>query len=144
MKTIITNARTRLRSRISYVKDANVFVSENEIMLPDSVTFPAIGIKDGGVKHVTDYQDGEKIEMRLNVTAYVQNHKSEENIMAAHGVLSVVDDIITALNNNTLDISGVYLAVVESETESKTLFNDRAEMVQMKTVTFRYEKLQDY
>jgi hypothetical protein len=144
MLELIKAARTQIRSQIAYVQDANVFVAENLIMIPDGLNFPAIGIKDGDVDHSVAFQDGEEQVLNLTVAVYVQNMKPEENIIGEHGVLAMIDDIITALNDNDLDIPGITLAVAKKQAGSKTLFNDRAEMVQMKTVSFRYERLANY
>lgn len=139
MKTLLTAIKTALRTDITYVRDRDVFVTEDEMILPAAVKFPAIGLKDGSVaRKLADKSEIDE-DMQVRVSAYSQVFKPEESVMGTKGVLQMAADIITSLDENNLSLAGMYHAFATSE-EPSELFGDEEEMIQKKTVVLQYQR----
>jgi len=137
MKPLLTAIRSKLRADLSYVRDRDIFITEDEALLPRQVKFPAVALKDGDVANRLDDKDTIEQQMEVRVTAYAQILKPEESIMGSAGVLQMAADITASLQENTLGLTGVYDAFAVSEEASET-FGDEQEMIQKKTVVLRY------
>ena len=143
MKNLISAIKTQLQTDLTYIGDGDIFITEDERLVPDSVRFPAIGLKDGDITYAIKTQNQEDDALLVKVIAYVQLQKPEASIMGdsstgKKGVLDITADAITSLKNNTLS-GQADVAVPVSETESE-LLTDEEEAIQMKTVTMRYER----
>ena len=141
MKNLITGIKAQLRTDLTYVRDSDIVVVEDELAIPASVSFPAVGIKDGLINYAVATQNQETDELYVKIIAYVQLQKPEASIMgdsstSKKGVLEIVSDIITSLKNNKLS-GQADSAFPVSETESEIL-TDEETAAQMKTVTMRY------
>lgn len=139
MKALLTAIKTQLRADVTYVRDSDVFVTEDEMILPAAVKFPAIGIKDGSVgRKLADKSEIDE-DMSVRISAYSQVFKPEESVMGTKGVLQMAADIISSLDENNLSLTGMYHAFAVSE-EPSELFGDEEEMIQKKTVVFKYQR----
>jgi len=100
LKTLLQKIQTELRSGVTAVRDRDVVLIPHPEILPESIRFPAIGIKDGKIKR-TDLLGGcvEK-NMPITVFPFVRMLKDEEPIIA---LLTIADAITTALADNLLD-----------------------------------------
>ncbi|MDZ7831631.1 MAG: hypothetical protein U5L07_07750 [Desulfobacterales bacterium] len=145
MEDLINAIITELQGTLTTVRASAIWAAEslNPIIIPEFVTFPAVAVKDGRETFAPGYQDGEEIERYVDVAALVQVWKEGEAIVGADGVLRLYAAIRSALNDNTLSLSGYTLAVAESAGASKTIFTE-TDMAQMKVLTLRYEALSDY
>lgn len=135
---------TQQSETLSYVRDSDIYITENELLLPEALRFPAIAIKDGPIAYKVATQSQENDTLLVKLIAYVQLAKPEAAIMGDEmtglkGVLDVVADIRTLLKNNRLG-SLVDSAWPESETESAILMGDETQAIQMKSLTMRYER----
>ena len=148
MKALLTAIKSELRTDLTYIRDADVFITEDERLIPEAVKFPAAGLKDGDI--VYDYViQGASAQAELTVMAiaYAQLHKPEAAIMGDEstgkkGVLDIIADIVTALKNNLLSGQANEIWLV-SEAASE-LLADETLAIQMKTVTLRYVRYGKY
>ena len=144
MKNLLTAIKTQLQADLIYVRDSDIFVTEDEILVPEAVRFPAVGLKDGPVSWSVISQGPSK-EQTLTVTviAYVEIIKPEVSIMGdaasgKKGVLEIIDDVRSSLDENTLSGQASNAEVV-SESASE-LLGDEETMIQKKSISFKYER----
>jgi len=144
VKTLLTAIKSQLQDDLTYIRHSDIYVTEDERLIPEAVKFPAVGLKDGRI----DYEilgRAEDLESILYVTiiAYVMLHKAESAIMGdtatgKKGVLDIISDIKTSLRFNLF--SGDFQeADPISETESE-LLADETTAIQMKSLTMRYKR----
>jgi len=144
MKALLTAIKARLQQDLSYVRASDVFITEDEHMIPEAVKFPAIGIKDGVIVRRELAGGMLEITLNVNVVIWVKLLKDEATIMGdaatgKKGVLEIEDDIHEALDENLLDITGMQEAF-SPEPSASELFGDETEAVQRKVVGYRYVK----
>jgi hypothetical protein len=146
MKDLLAAIKLEIQksAALGYVRDSDIFITENELLLPEALMFPAIGIKDGAIAYKVATQSQENDTLLVKVIAYVQLAKPEAAIMGDEmtglkGILDVGKDIRGVLKGNRL--SGLADAAwPESETESAILMGDEIQAIQMKILTIRYER----
>jgi len=144
MKALLNNVQPKLQTDLTYVRDSDVFVTEDERLIPEAVKFPAVGLKDGEVIYTIETGDQETDELFVKAIAYVQLEKPEASIMGdsatgKKGVLDVISDIKASLNDETF--SGAYEAAIPvSESESE-LLADEETAIQMKSITMKYVRV---
>lgn len=143
MKSIIAAIKIRLKTDLTYVRDSDVFATEDENIIPAAVKFPAVGIKDGPITYAIETANQESDELMVDIIAYVQLSKPEASIMGdaaagKKGVLDIIADIKTSLTGYTLG-GIVEVAVPVSEGESE-LLADEEEAIQKKRLTMKYER----
>ncbi len=141
MKSLLTAIKSQLQSDLTYVRDADIFITEDERLVPEAVKFPAIGLKDGAVEYTIETQVQETDELFVKLIAYVELRKPEASIMGdsstgQKGVLDIVADIVASLTHNTLS-GQADVAEPVSETESELLADEKT-AIQMKSITMRY------
>ena len=144
MKALLTAIKSQLQTDLTYIRNSDIYVTEDERLIPEAVKFPAVGLKDGRV----DYEilgRAEDLEATLYVViiAYVRLHKAESAIMGdtatgKKGVLDIISDIKTALRFNLFS-GDVQEADPISEAESE-LLADETTAIQMKSLTMRYKR----
>ncbi len=139
MKALLTAIKTELQTDLTGVRDADIFVTEDEMLLPAAVRFPAVALKDGGVVNNWNTNLAGEQTLTVRITAYVQILKPEQSIMGTAGVLALAQDIVDSLSNNALSIAAIYYALPTGE-EASALFGDEEEMVQKKTVIMQYQR----
>lgn len=143
MKSLLSAVKTDLQTDLTYVRNSDVFISEDLRLVPDSVHFPAVAIKDGSISYAIETQEQETDTLDVTIAAYVELRKPEAAIMgdestSKKGVLDIIADIVTSLSGNKLS-GQADVAVPISETGSE-LLADEDTAVQMKTVTMRYSR----
>ncbi len=143
MKALITVVKTELQTDLTYVRDRDIFVTEDENLIPEQVKFPAVGIKDGAVTYAIETAEQESDELFLDIIAYVQITKPEAAIMGdaatgKKGVLDIIADIKTSLSGNLLG-GNVDVAVPVDSGESEPI-GDEEEAIQKKRITMKYER----
>jgi len=141
MKALLTAIKTQLKTDLTYVRDSDIYVTEDERMIPEAVKFPAVGIKDGAISYKQATKSQEDQELQVKIITYQELRKPEASIMgdtatSKKGVLDIIDGVITALKNNLL--SGIVdsaFPIAESESE---LLADEETAIVMKSVTMQY------
>jgi len=141
MKTLLIAIRTRLRAddSLAAVRDEAVIVTDDEYMLPESISFPAISIKDGPVANRALTNLEYESELQVRISCFVRDLQDGESIIGDDGVLALVAAVKKSLTNNLLAISGMTTAVPASETASQA-FGDDADMIQKKTLVMTYKQ----
>ena len=144
MKKLLKAIQDQLKTDLTYVRDSDIYVTPHLNFIPASAKPPCVGIKDGGITR-TELPGGMwEVVCTVSLVTYVQLLKDEASIMGdasagKKGVLDIVDDIHSSLDENLLGITGMIEAFSPSETESE-MFGDEKEGLQRKTVTYRYVK----
>jgi hypothetical protein len=143
MKDLLNAIKTQLQTDLTYVRDSDIYITEDLRLVPDSVSFPAVGLKDGAIFYAIETQNQEEDTLEVIIAAYVELRKPEASIMGdvatdKKGVLDIIADVIAALSGETLS-GQADVAVPVSETPSE-LLADEDTAIQMKTITMRYSR----
>lgn len=151
MKSLITAIQTSLKNAagLSYVADADIFITPDENILPIACSFPAIGLKDGPIamEMMTQMTGSSKnlwsVKYRVHVNIYVDMTAGETPVIgqaspAIYGTLDINDVVATVLHENYQSITGIIDAHCIGENESEVMGGD--EMILLKKrMTFEYE-----
>ena len=143
MKSLLNAIKSELQTDLTYVRDSDIYVTEDEDLIPSSVKFPAVGLKDGDITYAIETANQESDELLVDIIAYEQLSKTEASIMGdaatgKKGVLDIIADVKTSLTSNMLN-GIVDVAVPVSEGGSEFI-GDENEAIQKKRLTMRYEK----
>jgi len=142
MDEILTAIKTALRAAITTVADANIVVVPHLDHIPNGTSFPCITIKDGEIINAALMGGCKEQALTVHVIPWVTMADDEISLVGSAtvtGLLDLVDDIESALNNNLLDISGLQGAWCDTSAPSE-LFGDDRESLQRKIITVNYEK----
>lgn len=140
MKALLTAAKTALQTALTYVRNGDVYVTEDLRMIRNYGGYPAVAIKDGGTVFVAESADQRGDTLTLQAAGYVKLHKPEASIMgddsaSEKGLLDIANDIIAALDTSFTGL--VDLAEVVDIGATEPVYNE-AQVLQMITVTMRY------
>lgn len=143
MKNLLNAIKVQLRMSLTYIRNSDIYITEDLRLIPDSVRFPAVGIKDSEITYAIETQNQEEDTLEVILVVYVELQKPEASIMGdsstgGKGGLDIVTDIVTALKSNTLS-GQADVAIPVSETGSE-LLADEDTAIQMKTLTMRYSR----
>jgi len=148
MKSLLTAVKTQIKEEISYIRSSDIFVTEDERLIPEAVKFPAVGLKDGEILYTVVSQGAcEQTELSVIIIAYTELRKPEASIMGDEstgqkGVLDIIADVKTALRDELLSGQADEVWLV-SETASELLADENL-AIQMKTITLRYVRYGTY
>jgi len=140
MKALLTAIKAKLQGSLEYVRDLDVYVTEDLGMIRASGGYPAVGVKDGGTAYTVEAGDQRAEVLTVQLGCYVKLHKPEAAIMGDEsagepGLLDMAADIITALDDTFSGL--VDLAEPVSVGESAVMFDERRTL-QTLTVTMRF------
>lgn len=126
------------------MRAADIFVTEDDSLIPDAVKFPAVGIKDGPIARTEDAGGYWTVSLDVRIICLVQLQKTEAAVMGdastgKKGVLDMAVDVHAALDNDLLAIAGMQAAFSPAEGESEFI-GDEQLVLQRKIITYRYEK----
>jgi hypothetical protein len=119
------------------VADDSISIIADENFIPTTWVFPAIGLKDGPVS-------ASGTRKRVHVIAYVEYQEGDAAIIGQtspliKGILDMRADIMTALFDNILGISGILCVDVPDEAESELVAGEQGIALVKKRMTFDYE-----
>lgn len=145
MKALLTAIKTQLQTDLSYVRTSDVFITEDENLIPAAVKFPAVGIKDGPVVRTEMIGGMMEYRMAVKIVALVQLTKPEAAIMGdtstgKKGILDMEKDIHESLDENLLSIEGMTAAVAAANQGESEVFGDEVEVMQRKVIVYEYVK----
>lgn len=145
MKELLAAIKSKIQTDLIYVRDSDVFITENENLIPDSVRFPAVGIKDGPISRKELAGGMMEYTMTVKVIPYVQLTKPAAAVMGdtstgSKGILDMEDDIHSSLDENLLNISGMQSAVSATISPESETFGDETEVIQRKVISYTYIK----
>ena len=144
MKALLNAIKSQLQTDLTYIRNSDIYVTEDERLIPEAVKFPAVAIKDGTVEYkVLGRDEDQESDLLVKIIPYVRLLKPEAAIMGdtatgKKGVLDIIADCITSLKFNKLSGS-VNRAVPVAESESE-LLADEETAIQMKSLTMLYER----
>jgi len=149
MKTLILAIQTALRDAagLAYIADADIFITADENLLPVTVGFPSIGLKDGGItKTIVAAPDKWTVKYNVDVIVYVLLSAGETPVIGQaypliYGVLDINANIHTILHENALSLSGVMMAYCASEGPSEWMGAEDIN-IQKKKLTYYYERIE--
>jgi hypothetical protein len=144
MKALLTAIKSQLQTSLTYIRDRDIYITPHANYIPYAVRPPCVGIKDGTVKRVWEVRDAYTMLMSVSINVFVQLAKDEAAVMgdtstSKKGVLDIIADIRTALDDNVLSISGMQVARSPQDVASE-LFGDERNTLQRKTITYEYQK----
>ncbi len=141
MKELMLAIKSHLRSdtNLSYVQDESIFITPDEDLIPESISLPAISLKDGQIKNDQKLCKNYIQYAQIKITVYQRILKQEESITGTHGVLDMASDVTTSLIDEKFSISGLQNVFPIGEGESQIMGREN-EMMQMKTIVFQYTR----
>lgn len=141
MKDLLSAIKTALRAATTYVRDRDIYITEDVRLIRSAGGYPAIGIKDNGSTYTVETSDQEKETMGVVIACYTQLDKPEAAIMGdpatgAKGLLDLAADILLALDttfSGQVDMSDTSGGASPSE-----LIIDERHAIQMLTLNIEY------
>lgn len=141
MKTEILAAKTALQAALGYIKNRDIYVTEDIRLIRNSGGYPAIGIKDGATSFSTLSSDQDEDTFSITYAVYVQLIKPEAGVMGdgnKKGVLDVAKDVINTLRNNNL--GGLVDTALPSSQGGSEILADGNLAILMVPVTMQYTR----
>ena len=150
MKDLLLAIKARLQgdTTLGYVRDHDIYITEDEMLIPATVRFPAIAIKDGDSLYQWETNRGYIRNDHVRITAYQSILKPEITIIGSAnftGLLDIIADIFTSLTNYrelilTANGGPAFDSVFPINEEASIMYGDEKEMIQRKTITFGYKR----
>ena len=145
MKELLTAIKSQLQADLGYVRAPDVFITEDENLIPAAIKFPAVGIKDGPAQRIEMIGGMMEYLMTVKIVALVQLTKPEAAIMGdsvthKKGILDMEKDIHESLDENLLSITGMTSAVAAANQAESEVFGDEVEVIQRKIIGYEYVK----
>ena len=145
MKELLTAIKSQLQADLGYVRAPDVFITEDENLIPAAIKFPAVGIKDGPAQRIEMIGGMMEYLMTVKIVALVQLTKPEAAIMGdsvtgRKGILDMEADIHESLDENLLSITGMTSAVAAANQSESEVFGDEVEVIQRKIIGYEYVK----
>ena len=141
MKNLLTAIKTQLQTKLTYVRNGDIFVTPAENYLPAHVKFPCVGIKDGAIeREIVEFSGVTEERLRVLLAVFVRVLKEEDSIIgsaADKGILDMTDDIRTALDDNLLAQANMISNFCAEERASE-MFSDDKELIQQKVIVYEY------
>ncbi|MEW5803725.1 MAG: hypothetical protein AB1847_16650 [bacterium] len=146
MKDLLTAIKTALQEAesLASIRDADIYITEDETEIPPSTMYPAIEIKDGQIKN--DQQIGGRYVQyaQVQITVYQRVMQPEQSLMGTKGVLAIAAVINTLLTGNRLGFltgSGQVMNVFPiGETASQIMIIGETTKIQRKTIFLEYTR----
>ena len=145
MKALLTAIKAQLQTDLTYVRDQDVVVVEDDYLIPKAVKSPAVGLKDGPVIRKELLSGMMEYTMTVKIILYVQLLKDEAVIMgdgSLKGILDMEADVHESLDENLLGITGMQSALALPNQPESELFGDEesGRAWQRKVVSYEYIK----
>lgn len=142
MKALLTAIKSKLQAEISYVKDRDVYVTEDLRLVRSSGGYPALALKDDGISFLVEAGDQVGETLTVKIGCYVKLHKPEAAVMGddpagEKGLLDIAGDVITSTDSTLGGI--VDLSEPVGINGSEMLFDERKGL-QFLPVTMRYSR----
>lgn len=142
MKTLLTSLQERIANELDYLGGVKaVHLLPDEDLLPETTSFPCVGLKDGDIDH-RELTNASRQFMNVDLIAFVSIAGSDAGIIGKNddkGILDVMADLKDAVKD--YEPTG-YTAQhsLYSEKASKTMNFGGNGLVQKKKVTLRWDK----
>ena len=147
MQELLTAIKTHLRddANLSYIDDANIIITPDIDMIPITMGFPGLAIKDGPIRRIVHTNIKWEVHLTVLICILQLLKSSDKSVMGQadpkiYGVLEIADALHVSLNEQLLGITGMEMAFPgELETESETIGYEEL-VLQRKIVTYEYQK----
>lgn len=150
MKDLLIAIKARLQddATLNYVRDHDIYITEDEMLIPATVRFPAIAIKDGDSPYDWETNRSYIRHDHVRITAYQSILKPEITIIGSAnftGLLDIIADIFTSLTNyRALILSANGGPAIDSvfpiNEEASLAWIDETWEMQRKTIIFEYKR----
>lgn len=148
MKELLTAVKTHLRNdaNLSYIDDANIIITPDIDMIPITMGFPGLALKDGSVRRIVHTNLKWEVHLTVLVVILQLLKAGNTSVMGQadpkiYGVLEIADALHVSLNEQLLGITGMEMAFPGNETESETIGHEESNLVlQRKIVAYEYQK----
>ncbi|ACL05238.1 hypothetical protein Dalk_3550 [Desulfatibacillum aliphaticivorans] len=142
MKTLLKAVQNALKAGLTETRDCDVFITPDEMHLPDAVKSPAIGIKDNGVRRKELAGRMVEVVRSVKIIPWVQMIKEETAVLGnwaagQPGVLDLSEKIQFLLDEDLLGLAGCTEAFGENDGASETAFTTDAAW-QRQELVFNY------
>jgi hypothetical protein len=142
MKTLLENCKARLRSELGFIRTTDIYITEDIRLIRNSGSYPAIGLKDGGIQFSFQSADQEEDTLQLTAAVYVSLQKQEAMLIGAagqKGVLDIADEVISKLKDYTF--SGAYETALPMSQGESEILADENNAVMMVPVIMQFTRL---
>lgn len=147
MKELLGAIKTRLQTDtdLSYIDDSNIVIVPDIDIIPYTLTFPAITLKDNRIHRENRINLRWKVHLYVSIVILQLLEVGDTSVMSQidpkiYGVLEIAEAIHKSLNNNTLSITGMQSAEpVPDEMESETIGYEEL-VLQRKVIGYEYLK----
>lgn len=142
MKNLLTAIKSELQSKLTEVRSASIYITPDINAIPEELMFPCIGIKDGEINRIELIGSMLELTMSVTIGVHVAMAKNEANIIGSgdkKGVLDIVSEIHSILDENLLDVEGMQSAFSGSEFES-IMFGHELDFIQQKKIEYKFVK----
>ena len=139
MKQLLTDCKKALRDTLAYIRNSDVYVTEDIRLVRNAGAYPAIGIKDGGIRYGAEASDQGDETYSVTFAAYVNLTRQEAGIMGAAGQTGVLDfasDIIACIQDE--DFSGRFDAVLVVSHGESEVIGDESRALNMLPIKFEF------
>ncbi len=107
MKSLLKAIQTQLKTSIGYVRNGDIYVTEDIRLVRDSGGYPAIGLKDNGTGFGFLSGDDQEDSLGVVIAVYVKLLKQSAGIMgdassSNKGLLEIAADVVADLKDNKL------------------------------------------
>ena len=146
MKDILTGTKTALQSAasLSYINDTDIYITIDEDLIPNDVTFPAIAIKDGTINYLVQDASGNwDPDAYVDVIIYQEIKDGDKSIMSdtgfprIYGLIEIAKDVHAVLFDNKLSIADVESVVPVGERGTEVVYTKDLALIK-KVITYRY------
>ena len=148
MKELLTAVKAAMQasSDLNYITDADIFITADENLLPITLGFPAIGIKNGAIDFAIEEGADWESNYTIDLIIYQLLKSGDISIMGqadpkVYGVLEIADGIHATLFDNKLGISGMEVALPSGEGPSEWMEGNDISIIK-KRMTYQYRKLE--
>lgn len=142
MKALLSAIQAKLResATLSYVQDRSIIITPDEYWLPNSIVFPAISIKDGGISNEQKLSQNYMQNAEVMVISYQQALNDPEQLVTGqNSVLDMSEDIKAVLIDQALGFADIQNVFVDSELPSENFQNKEGNRyIQKKTIVIKY------
>jgi len=149
LKELLTAVKTQLRSDtdISFIEDANIVITPDLDIIPVTLNFPALTLKDGEIRRIVHTNIKWEVHYTVLIAIFQLLEAGDVSVMGQadpriYGVIEIADALHTSLNENLLSITGMEMAFPgEIETDSETIGYENSDLVlQRKIISYEYQK----
>ena len=142
MDSVLSAIKTEWQASVTLVADGDIFITPHLDYIPNGVSLPCIGIKDGAIQNVELIGECTEHHGTVLIAAWVPMANDELSIVGSAtiaGLIDICEEIESALDQNLLNISGLQSLFCESSAPSE-LIGDERQYLQRKIVTVTYEQ----